>query len=278
MPVEISRIDLELGGGWFEGPAWLPDGSLVWSDVTGNRLWTWRPGTEAALLLEPSHHQNGHTVDADGRLLAASHGERAVLRREHDGSWQVLADRWQGRRFNSPNDLVVDSAGAVWFTDPRYGIDIPAEGYGGVVEMSGCHLYRIDPDGSVDQVSPAMPGPNGLAFAPDESVLHVADSEDRVIWTFPVQGTTLGEPWLQWRCPDGAPDGIRVDPSGRIWSSCATGVRILVPGGSGEQAAEVGRIDTPEVAANLDLDPTGRRLAITATSRIVVVDLEFAGR
>ncbi len=212
-------------GGWFEGPAWVPsratisnEDTLVWSDVTGDRLLVWDARRGARVWLEPSFHQNGHTVDAAGRLLAASHGERAIVRRELDGSWTIVADLVDGKRFNSPNDLVVAQDGAVWFTDPRYGLDQVTEGYGGLPEVEGAHVYRVDPrepgtlsGANVRCVSgwhPEMQGPNGLAFSPDESVLYVTDSEARHVLGFAARysldGPELGFRWLVHETRDGA--------------------------------------------------------------------------
>ncbi|WP_206673674.1 SMP-30/gluconolactonase/LRE family protein [Pseudactinotalea terrae] len=268
---EGATLDLlATGGTWFEGPAWTGENEIVWSDVVGNRLLVWTPEQGAGILLEPSHHQNGHTIDREGRLVAASHGERAVVRREHDGAWHVLADRHEGRRFNSPNDLVVDSRGAIWFTDPRYGIDKPEEGYGGTVEMDGARLYRLDPDGSVTAMTPPHPGPNGLAFSPDESVLYLADSEVGHILAFEVLdgGTSLRAPVTFAVLDPGPPDGVRVDPEGRVWSSCASGVQVFAPPAASDRPAErLGTVRIPERTANLAFGgPGGTTLAVTATS------------
>ncbi|WP_156608670.1 SMP-30/gluconolactonase/LRE family protein [Auraticoccus cholistanensis] len=269
-------------GRWFEGPAWLEDHSLVWSDVIGNRLLRRRPdagtvtedvgyGPGVVVEMEPSHHQNGHTVDREGRLLAASHGLRAVVRREADGSWTPLAERWQGGRFNSPNDLVVARDGSTWFTDPRYGLEKPEEGYGGEAELDGCYVYRVTPDGDVQRVSPAMPGPNGLAFSPDESVLHVVDSVDGVLWSYQVVDGSLGARWQQ--ATGQQPDGIRVDTEGRIWSSAGDGVRVWEPGGPDRPATLLGLLPLPERTSNLAFGgPDGSTLAVTGGSRVWLVE------
>lgn len=270
-PADATLDLLATGGTWFEGPAWTGEEEIVWSDVVGNRLLVWTADRGAGILLEPSHHQNGHTVDAEGRLLAASHGERAIMRREHDGAWRILTDRHDGRRFNSPNDLVVARDGSVWFTDPRYGIDKPEEGYGGTVEMDCCRVYRLAPDGSVTALTDAHPGPNGLAFSPDESVLYLADSEAGHILAFPVLdgGTRLGDPVTFAHLEPGPPDGIRVDTEGRVWSSCTSGIQVLAPRGPGEPGDRLGTIRLPERASNLAFGgPDGATLAITATSSL----------
>lgn len=264
----LERIATD--GAWFEGPAWLPDGSLIWSDVVQNRLHRWTREDGTGVWLDPSHHHNGHTVDGRGRLLAACHGHRSVVRREDDGTWTTLADRWQGLRFNSPNDLVVASDGAVWFTDPRYGIDNPQEGYGGTAELDGQYVYRIDPGGAIARMSPAMPAPNGLAFSPDEAVLYVVDSEDHTILAYPVgDGWTLGEPRLFAAETGRFADGIRSDPAGRIWAACADGVRVYCRTGD-----LLGTLRTPELTTNLAFTPGWDRLAITSPSAVYLVEID----
>jgi gluconolactonase len=269
-PPDATLDLLATGGTWFEGPAWTGTHEIVWSDVVGNRLLRWTPDAGAGILLEPSHHQNGHTIDGEGRLLAASHGERAVVRREHSGHWATLVERHDGRRFNSPNDLVVTRDGAVWFTDPRYGVDKPEEGYGGTVEMDGCRVYRLAPDGTTTAVTAPLPAPNGLAFSPDERTLYLADSHVGHLLVLPVLdgGATLGDP-VTFAPPDeaGPPDGLRVDAAGRVWTSWGASVRVYAPAASGTPGDLLGAIVLPERVSNLDFGGIdGGTLAITATS------------
>lgn len=285
VPEGAKLKEIASGGQWFEGPAWLGD-TLVWSDVVGNRLHAWDRERGARVFIAPSHHQNGHTVDHSGRLIAAGSGERAVLRREHSGRWTMLADFWDWKRFNSPNDVVVAADGAVWFTDPTYGLDQPTEGFnplGAESEIGGTHVFRIGPRGLRDGVRcltqdlPPVPAPNGLAFSPDESVLYVSDSASNVILGYPVRmsldGPELRRPWVVHRTLEGSPDGIRVDPAGRLWSSSGAGVEVLRPGRPGEAAVHLGTIRVPQVTANLAFSPDLRRLAITATSSVYLLKL-----
>lgn len=277
-PADASLDLLADGGEWFEGPVWTGPEQVVWSDVVGNRLLAWSPDIGVRTFLEPSHHQNGHTLDREGRLLAASHGERAVVRREPDGRWQTVADRFGSQQFNAPNDLVVAADGAIWFTDPRYGIDRPEEGYGGEVEMPGCRIYRIAPDGDVAAVSAPMPAPNGLAFSGDQQVLYVADSEQGLILAFPVIGDRLGEP-AEIVAPDevGIPDGLRLDTDGRIWTSWGPQVRVYVPDGY-DKAQFLGAIELPQTVSNLAFGgPDKGTLAITATSGLHRVQTTVVG-
>lgn len=264
------------GGTWFEGPAWTGPEEVTWSDVVGNRLLVWTPEHGAGIALEPSHHQNGHAIDGEGRLVAASHGERAVVRRTLEGHWETLVDRIDGLRFNSPNDLVASSDGAIWFTDPRYGIDKPEEGYGGTVELDGCRVYRLDPTGGVAAVTAAMPAPNGLAFSPDEAVLYVADSKAGHLLAFEVldDGARLGEPVpFAPADDDGHPDGLRVDTEGRVWTSWGSAVRVYRADG-----ALLGAVRLPETVANLAFGgPGGGTLAITATSGLYRLETRVRG-
>lgn len=279
-PPDATLDLLATGGTWFEGPAWTGPEEIVWSDVVGNRLLVWTPEHGAGILLEPSHHQNGHTLDAQGRLLAASHGERAVVRREADGAWMTLTTSHDGRRYNSPNDLVTAPDGAVWFTDPRYGIDKPEEGYGGTVEMDGCYVYRLGTDGVTTVVSGPHPGPNGLAFSPDASVLYLADSEVGHVLALPVLdgGTRLGEPVVFAHLDPGPPDGIRVDTEGRLWSSCASGIQVYAPAAPGEPGVRLGSVRVPLRVANLAFGgPERDTLAVTATSNLYRVRTRARG-
>jgi len=282
------------GGAWFEGPVWLPArhtvagrDTLVWSDVVADRLLAYDDARGARTWVSPSFHQNGHTLDADGRILAASHGERAVVRRERDGSWTVVADLVDGHRFNSPNDLVVAADGAVWFTDPYYGLRLADEGYGGEPEVDGAHVYRVDPRDpglltganvrAVDGGHPAMPGPNGLAFSPDESVLYVTDSEAGHVLGYAVryglEGPVLGFRWTVHLTRDGRPDGLRVDPAGRLWVSSGAGVEILSAPVVGRRADLLAVLHTPRTTANLAFSPDLRRLALTSTDELHLVAL-----
>ncbi len=274
-----AALDLLADGGtWFEGPAWTGPEEIVWSDVVGNRLLVWTPEGGAAIALEPSHHQNGHAVDGDGRLVAASHGERAVVRRDTTGHWEMLTDRCDGLRYNSPNDVVVRRDGSIWFTDPRYGIDKPEEGYGGTVEMPGCRVYRLDPSGAVSPVTPVMPAPNGLAFSADEEILYVADSQVGQILALDVTDGGL-EDAREIVPPDddGHPDGLRVDTDGRIWTSWGSQVRVYRANGQ-EPATLLGAVHLPETVANLAFGgPDRSTLAITATSGLYRVRTTATG-
>jgi gluconolactonase len=277
------------GGRWFEGPVWLPDeGALVWSDVVGNRLHRWHPDDGATVLLEGSEHQNGHALDVDGSILACCHGRRRVERVRRDGTIEPVVERWRGLRFNSPNDLVVTSDGAIWFTDPPYGIVMPGEGHPGVSEIGDNLVFRFDPASrEVDPVTDGVEAPNGLAFSPDERILYVADSAaatpgdttgNRQIVAFDVaNGRTLANPRvfyaLSAEAGEGVPDGLRVDVDGNVWTSARDGLHVVTPAGH-----RLGKLPVPEDTANLVFGgPDRDRLFITASSSIYALEVATQG-
>jgi gluconolactonase len=248
------------GFGFTEGPVWIAsDSALVFSDIPGNRTHRWRPGqTEAEVVREPSGWSNGLTLDADGNVLACEHGGRRVSRYPYadPGSTSTVADSWDGVALNSPNDLVVHSTGAIFFTDPTYGTDtggIPRFGQEGQKpELDFQGVYRVDTDGSLSLVvGEGFSQPNGLAFTPDESALYIGDSQERKIWRYEVNhDLTLGERMLfldQSGDPRrGAPDGMKVDTDGRLWTTGAGGVSVHTASGD-----YLGVFEMEEHAANL---------------------------
>ena len=164
---------------WAEGPAYFPaQRSLVWSDIPNDRMLRFDEATgETGVFRAPAGYSNGNTVDREGRLVSCEHGNRRVTRTEHDGSITVLAERFEGKRFNSPNDVVVRSDGSIWFTDPAYGIDSDYEGHKAESEIGACHVYRVDPrSGAIRIAADDFVRPNGLAFSPDERLLYIADT------------------------------------------------------------------------------------------------------
>src|ERR1700693_5824459 len=174
--VRVER--LWSGARWAEGPAWFAAGRyLVWSDIPNNRMMRFvEPSGDVSVFREPSNNSNGNTVDNQGRLVTCEHLTRRVTRTEFDGSISVVADKWEDKRFNSPNDAVVKSDDSIWFTDPAYGIDGDNEGDPATPEFDGCHVYRIDKTGAITRLIDNMVRPNGIAFSPDEKLLYVADT------------------------------------------------------------------------------------------------------
>ena len=170
---------LYTGCRWAEGPAWFGAGRyVVWSDIPNDRIMRYdETDGSVSVFRHPAGNANGNTVDRQGRLVTCEHGGRRVSRTEHDGSIVTIADRWNGKRLNSPNDVVVKSDGSIWFTDPAYGIDSDYEGNKAESEIGACHVYRLDPSsGAVEAVITDMVRPNGIAFSPDEKKLYVVDT------------------------------------------------------------------------------------------------------
>jgi gluconolactonase len=270
---------------WAEGPAYFPaHRSLVWSDIPNDRMLRWDETSGAVgVFRAPSRYANGHTVDREGRLVSCEQGGRRVTRTEHDGRITVLAERHDGRRFNSPNDVVVRSDGSIWFTDPAYGIDSNYEGEKAVSEIGACHVYRIDPrNRAVSIVADDFVRPNGLAFTPDERRLYIADSGathvkdgPRHIRAFDVvgNGDRLSGGAVFATCANGLFDGFRFDEDGRLWAGAADGVHCYEPGG-----ALIGKIKVPERVANLCFGGAkGNRLFICATTSVYSLLLPVNG-
>jgi len=270
--VRVER--LWTGARWSEGPAWFAAGRyLVWSDIPNNRMMRFvEPSGEVSLFRERSNNSNGNSVDNQGRLVTCEHLTRRVTRTEIDGSITVLADKWNGKRFNSPNDLVVKSDDSIWFTDPAYGIDTDYEGDQAPEEIGGCHVYRLDPKtGAVDAVVTDAVRPNGIAFSPDEKFLYLADTGathkengPKHIRKFAVQGTRLSGGEVFAESTSGLFDGFRVDTTGRIWTSTAEGVHVYDPDGT-----LIGKILIPELVANVTFGGTKlNRLFICGTTSL----------
>jgi gluconolactonase len=241
-----------------EGPVWLGDQRcLLWSDIPNNRVLRWDEETGAVThFRKPSNNANGHTRDRQGRILACEHLTRRVVRFEHDGAVTVLADSYQGRRLNSPNDVVVKSDGSVWFTDPPFGILSFYEGERDTPQHPATNVYRVDGQtGEVTLVADDVDHPNGLAFSPDERILYVVASraEPREILAYDVDGARLRNRRTFIRCEPGeTPDGFRVDLDGNLWCGWGMGA----PGLDGVKVfnaagAPIGFIDLPERCANV---------------------------
>ena len=270
---------------WAEGPAYFAAGKyLVWSDIPNNRVLRYdETDGSVSVFLEPAGNHNGHTVDRQGRLLSAEHGGRCVSRIEHDGSRTVLASQIDGKRLNSPNDVVVKSDDSIWFTDPTYGIDSHYEGDAATPDLEGSHVYRIDPKtGEIVAVQEEFVKPNGLAFSPDESRLYIVDTgathvEDgpRDIRVFDVaaDGKTLTNGRHFATCPVGLFDGLRVDTNGNVWTSTGEGVHCYDPDG-----VLLGKINVPEVVANLCFGgPKRNRLYICGTTSLYMTYVNAHG-
>jgi gluconolactonase len=249
---------LYTGCRWSEGPVWFGDGRyLLWSDIPNNRILKWEEETgTVSVFRRPSHNANGNTRDRQGRLITCEHDTRRVTRTEYDGSITVLIDRFEGKRLNSPNDVVVKSDGSIWFTDPTFGILGNYEGHVAPSEIS-TNVYRLDPvTGAATVVTDAINRPNGLCFSPDEKRLYLVESgaTPRLIHVFEVtaDGTRLGRGRVFINAGPGTPDGFRCDVDGNLWAgwgmgeAALDGVMIFSPAGEA-----IGRIALPERCANL---------------------------
>jgi gluconolactonase len=272
---------LYTGCRWAEGPAWFAAGRyLVWSDIPNDRMLRWdETDGSVSVFRQPSMNSNGHTVDLQGRLVSCEHLSRCVSRTEFDGKRTVLADRYDGRRLNSPNDVVVRSDGSVWFTDPSYGIDSDYEGDASPSEIGANNVYRIDPaNGRVTIVASDFVQPNGLAFSPDESLLYVADTGvthkrdgPHHVRRFRVaaDGCSVSGGEVFAVCPVGVYDGFRIDVHGNLWLSAGDGVHCNASDGS-----LLGKILIPESVANVCFGgPKLNRLFICGTTSLYSVFL-----
>ncbi|UMP00266.1 SMP-30/gluconolactonase/LRE family protein [Amycolatopsis sp. EV170708-02-1] len=268
---------LHTGCRWTEGPAYFPAGRyLVFSDIPNDRVLRWDETTGAVgVFREPAGFHNGHTVDRLGRLVSCEQGGRRVTRTEHDGTTTVLAETYQGKRFNSPNDVVESSDGAIWFTDPSYGIESDYEGHQAESEIGACHVYRVDPDGSVRIVADDFSRPNGLAFSLDESLLYIADTRQSPshIRVFSVDGSVLSGGEVFATSDAGGFDGVRVDAAGRVWAAAHDGLHCFAPDGT-----RIGKLRVPEVCSNLTFGgPRWNDLFITASSSVYTLRVNFSG-
>ncbi|MDQ3411182.1 MAG: SMP-30/gluconolactonase/LRE family protein [Chloroflexota bacterium] len=265
---------------WAEGPAYFPAfRSLIWSDIPNDRLLRWdETSGVTGVFRHPAGYTNGNTIDRQGRLVSCEHGHRRVTRTEHDGALTVIADRYQGKRLNSPNDVVVRADGSVWFTDPPYGIESDYEGHLAESEIGASQVYRADPEsGKVRVVVDDGDRPNGLAFSPDESRLYVSDTgpgrrgQLRVFEVGASGKLTGGD--LFATCTRGTFDGFRVDMAGRIWTSAGDGVHCYDPDGT-----FLGKVLVPEPVANVAFGgPKRNRLFICATTALYAVLLPVNG-
>ena len=276
---------LATGAIWSEGPVWLPeDGSVLWSDIPGNRVLRWSPPGGVTVFLEGSEFENGHALDLDGSVIACSHGERRVERLGRDGTRTAIVDRYRGARLNSPNDVVVKSDGTIWFSDPQYGIVLPQEGHLGVSEIGANLVFRFDPvTGELDAVTDSIEEPNGLAFSPDETILYVSDTSaslrtdgsgnHHIIAFDVVDGRRLANGRPFYVCEPGLPDGFRVDRDGNVWTSALDGIHVVAPDGRAR-----GRIPVPEKTSNCVFGGAeGNLLFITASSSLYVIQTATVG-
>jgi gluconolactonase len=273
---------LHTGTSWAEGPAWNGEGRyLIWSDIPNNvQLRLLEEDGHVSVFRNPSGYSNGNTFDYEGRQLSCEHAGRRVARYEHSGVVTLIADKFQGKRLNSPNDIVVHPDRGIWFTDPTYGIRGNYEGFKADSEVKPA-VYRADPKtGQLDKVFDETDGPNGICFSPDYKKVYVADTGTaRQIWVFDLDGKTLrnGKRFVQLNVPGSgaytAADGIRCDVDGNIWAGALPGVQVIAPNGE-----RIGMIRMPEICANVCFGGTKRnRLFIAGSQSLYSVYVDTQG-
>jgi gluconolactonase len=282
----IQRI--ATGFRWAEGPVYMRDwGCLLWSDIPNNRIMRWcEDDGHVSVFRQPSNFSNGNTRDRQGRLLTCEHDARRVTRTEHDGSITVIAERYQGKRLNAPNDIVVASDGGIWFTDPGYGILLDYEGHHDTFEIKPA-VYRIDPSGTMALVTDELVKPNGLCFSPDEKKLYIVDTGGSHMPNGPrhlkvfdvVDGKKLGKGRVFANFAPGMTDGVRCDTDGNVWCSNGwggpetNGVRVHAPDGT-----PIGFIHLPEICGNLCFGgKKHNRLFMCGSTAIYAVYVEARG-
>jgi gluconolactonase len=271
------------GAKWAEGPVYFhEDDSLVWSDPPNNRMLKWTAEGGVRLFRSPSQYANGNYRDLKGRLVSCEHLGRRISRTEHDGHVVTLVGLLDGKRLNSPNDLLVKSDGTVWFSDPDYGIMSNDEGYKAPSEIGSNNVYRFDPaSGDLTIVADDFQKPNGLAFSPSEDRLYIADSArshdpdgNHHIRVFDVEdGRRLKNGRVFAVIEPGIPDGLRIDRHGHIFTSAGDGIQVYSDAGK-----RLGKIFVPEAVSNCVFGSRERsRLFITATSSVYAIDLNTSG-
>jgi gluconolactonase len=291
IPVDAKIEVLASGMDWSEGPLWVKEGGfLLFSDIPRNSVVKWKEGEGTSLYLKPSGYTgttdygrepgcNGNTLDKQGRLVSCEHGDRRIARLERDGGKRTLVDNYQGKRLNSPNDLVYKSNGDLYFTDPPYGLpknwDDPRR------ELDFCGVYRLSVDGVLTLLTRELTRPNGLAFSPDEKTLYVAQSDPaRAIWmAYPVKadgtlekGRVLADVTATVGKVPGLPDGLKVDRNGNLFATGPGGIHIMTPEGK-----LIGRIETGEATSNCAWGEDGSTLFITADMYICRVKTKTKG-
>ena len=270
-----------------EGPVWIggaEDGSLLFSDIPADRVYEWSEREGSSVFLDPvflpeletngQGGSNGLTVDSEGRVVLCEHGNRRVARIEADGTRITLADRYDGMRLNSPNDIVYHSSGAAFFTDPPYGLASPE-----AAELDWNGIYRLDTDGTVTLLADGQTRPNGIGLSPDEQTLYVAnsDQEARIWMAYPVnEDLTVGEGSVLLDLTDsedaGVPDGFAVDTTGNLWASGPGGIAVISPEGE-----LLGTVRPDEQPANAAFGNDGRTLYMTARTGLYRVRTEVTG-
>jgi len=273
--VELGEPErIATGFGFTEGPAWHPDGYLLFTDIPGNSIYRWTPDGKVTEFRSPSGHSNGLTFDRQGRLVACEHSNRRVSRTEKNGRIVTLASKYEGKKLNSPNDAVVRSDGSIYFTDPPYGLS-SAYGLPGIEELGFRGVYRLMPDGrTLELLVDDIYSPNGLAFSPDEKVLYVADTEWSNIYAFDVSTDGALANRRLFASMIGGPDGMKVDVKGNLYVTTGLpAVRVYDSRGN-----DLGAIDIPEMTRNCAFGGAeNKTLFIAASTSVYRIQLKVQG-
>ncbi|WP_433910794.1 SMP-30/gluconolactonase/LRE family protein [Sphingomonas yabuuchiae] len=258
---------------WSEGPTWWErERTLVWSDIVGRRVLGWREDGAVDVLLDATPFINGNAVLPDGTLVHCEHGRRAISRSDGKGAATPVAWVAEGSRLNAPNDLIVAPDGAIWFSDPTFGLENPRQGVPGHSESGRTAICRIGNDGEVQRMVD-MAQPNGLAFSPDQRTLYASQTPEHgegevAIYAFDWDGTTLSNRRRFATVAEGVPDGFTVDRRGWLWSSSAKGVEIFDPAGT-----HLATVPTPETCSNCTFDNRETRLFVTGGAHLWMLSL-----
>lgn len=271
LPSGVKVEKVADGFQFLEGPVWLPSGKLLFSDIPADALFEYNGRDTPVLFRKPSHNANGNTLDRQNCLISCEHGSRQVTRAEKNGKITVLAERYEDKRLNSPNDVVVRANGDVYFTDPPYGISKAQE------ELGFNGVFRLSAKGRLTVLVKDFNRPNGLAFSPDEKRLYINDTEGRHIRVFDVSADgslANGRVFADVKgAKPGAPDGMRVDTQGNVYCTGSGGIHVFTPSGK-----FLGLIEVPEVAANCGWgDADNKTLYITAGTGLYRIHLKIAG-
>lgn len=281
--VQVERLCT--GATWSEGPVFVEDAGLVfWSDIPNNRLVAWTAEKGFHEYQKPSHFSNGHTIDLNGKIINCEHGRRCISRTTFGGETEILVDKYNGKRLNSPNDVIVKSDGTIWFSDPRYGILSDAEGYKAESEIGADYVYRFDPESKeIYPVATDTIRPNGLAFSPDERLLYVTDTSashdengrhEIRVYEVAEDGQSLkGDGKVFAVVNPGLPDGFRLDEQGHIYTSSLDSIQVYHPDGT-----LLGKIAVPEKIANCTFgDKNFQSLYVVASSSLYRIRLKVRG-
>ncbi|MCH2307234.1 MAG: SMP-30/gluconolactonase/LRE family protein [SAR202 cluster bacterium] len=266
------------GAEWSEGPVFIKNRNMVvWSDIPNDRMLSWTPKAGVEIFRSPSGYSNGNFLDLQGQLLTCEHGNRRISRTNKNGEVVTIVDNFNGKKLNSPNDLVVKSDGSIWFTDPPYGILSDKEGHKSDSELEGNFVFRYDP--IVDKltlISDDFDKPNGIAFSPDEKLLYIADSGNpKNIRVFNVSedGESINKGRVFAEISPGVPDGFRVDTDGNVFTSASDGIQVFTPSG-----VMLGKILVPERTANCAFGGKNREtLFITASTSLYSIAMNAKG-